>query len=214
MTSTRADIEILDHPVAQQLLTRLRDQSTPAPEFANGLALLSHFLAYAASSHLPTKTISVTTPLETTNGVTLALPVVLIPILRAGLGLMEGFSRCFPQAAVGHIGLARDEKTLLPHSYLEKLPPLQNRTVFVLDPMLATGGSALHALKQLKAAGAQTLILVSVIAAPEGVQKVRSEHPDVPIITVALDRQLNEIGYILPGLGDAGDRLCGTLEGL
>jgi len=206
-------LEIITHPVAQQLLSRLRDAATPPSEFAAALALLSRFLAHAASAHLPTREISVTTPLETTTGVALAHPVALVPILRAGLGLMDGFLALFPHAAVGHIGLARDEKTLQPRTYLEKFPSLLGpRTLFVLDPMLATGGSATYALKQLKSAGAKHLILCSVLAAPEGVARVQQDHPEVLIITAALDRQLNERGYILPGLGDAGDRLCGTLD--
>ncbi len=212
MTTPKHPLEIIDHPVAQQLLTRLRDASTPPPFFASTLALLSYFIAHSASRYLPTEPVSVVTPLETTTGVALSRHVVLIPILRAGLGLMEGFLTLFPQAAVGHIGLARDEKTLLPRTYLEKLPPLKNRTIFLLDPMLATGGSATQALGKLKAAGAEHIILASVIAAPEGVTRVQRDHPDVPIVTVSLDRQLNEIGYILPGLGDAGDRLCGTIS--
>lgn len=204
-------LEIITHPVAQQLLTQLRDASTPPPAFARTLALLSHFIAHAASASLPVRDIAVTTPLETTPGVVLAHPVAIVPILRAGLGLMEGFLTLFPQAAVGHIGVARDEQTLQPRPYLEKLPPLNQRSVFLLDPMLATGGSACYALGQLKAAGAVQIILASVIAAPEGVEKVHAEHPEVRIVTATLDRQLNERGYILPGLGDAGDRLCGTL---
>ncbi len=213
MNTTHDHLEIITHPVARQLLTRLRDQATPPPEFASTLTLLSRFIAHAASTHLPLKEISITTPLEPTPGVTLAQPVALVPILRAGLGLMDGFLALFPHAAVGHIGLARDEKTLLPRTYLEKFPALLGpRIIFVLDPMLATGGSASHALKQLKLAGAKNLIFCSVLAAPEGVERLAQDHPEVPIITVALDRQLNERGYILPGLGDAGDRLCGTLD--
>jgi uracil phosphoribosyltransferase len=209
--SNAATLEVLDHPVAGQLLSRLRDKSTPPAEFARVLALLSHFLAYSASRRLLIRTVPVETPLETTQGIQLAQPIVLIPILRAGLGLMEGFTRFFPEATIGHIGLARDEKTLRPRPYLEKLPQLEDRTVFLLDPMLATGGSASHAIRQLKDSGAKSITLVSVIAAPEGVRKIQTAHPEVAIVTASLDRQLDERGYILPGLGDAGDRLCGTL---
>lgn len=211
MTTANDRFEIIPHPVAQQLLTRLRDAATPPPEFAATLSLLSRFIAHAASARLPVDTLPVATPLETTSGTRLTRGIAIIPILRAGLGLMDGFLALFPQAVIGHIGVARNEETLQPRAYLEKLPALHDRTVFVLDPMLATGGSASYALKQLKLAGAKNLILCSVIAAPEGIARLQQDHPEIPLVTVALDRQLNERGYILPGLGDAGDRLCGTL---
>ena len=161
---------------------------------------------------LPTRPVSVETPLEVTPGVEVTRPIVLAPILRAGIGFLDGFSDLLPEASVAHIGLARNEQTLQPEPYYFKVPPnLAEAEVLVLDPMLATGGSAVEAVRRLKDAGAKHLRFACLVAAPEGVQALESAFPELPVFTAGLDRCLNEKGYILPGLGDAGDRLFGTV---
>lgn len=207
-------LTVVDHPLARDRITRLRDKSTGTEEFARVLGQLGIVLAVEAARHLPTMPVAVETPLETTTGDRLARRVFLVPILRAGLGLLRGFQQVFPEAPVGHLGLKRDEQTLEAHVYLERMPAevaSPESVVLVLDPMLATGHSAVEALGRLKQAGAKSLVLVTCLAAPEGVRTVRQAHPDVALITAALDRQLNAHGFILPGLGDAGDRQFGTV---
>jgi uracil phosphoribosyltransferase len=168
-------------------------------------------LAYEALRDIPLEEVRVRTPLEETTGHTLAQPVVVIAVLRAGLGMVNGFLRLVPGAAIGHLGMRRDEKTLQPVAYYESLPAaIPDSIVFVVDPMLATGGSAKAALRRLREAGAKDLRLVSLVAAPEGVKAVRQADPDVPILAAALDRGLDARGFIQPGLGDAGDRTFGT----
>jgi uracil phosphoribosyltransferase len=204
-------LTVLDHPLAADRLTRLRDRHTGREEFARVVEQLGLVLAVEAGRRLKTMPVAVETPLESTTGDRVEKPVCLVPILRAGLGLLRGFQSVYPEAAVGHLGLKRDENTLEAHVYLEKIPPdLDGRTVMVLDPMLATGHSAVEALGRLKQAGAKDLLLVCCLAAPEGVRALRERHPDVALIVAALDRQLNGRGFILPGLGDAGDRQFGT----
>jgi uracil phosphoribosyltransferase len=167
-------------------------------------------LAYEALRDLPVREVSVETPLERTVGSTPA-PVIVIAVLRAGLGMVDGFLRFVPDAAIGHLGMRRNEETLQPEDYYESLPEgIDHSTVFVVDPMLATGGSASAALRRMRRAGATDLRLVCLVAAPEGVSAVQAAHPDVPILAAVLDRALDERGYIRPGLGDAGDRLFGT----
>jgi uracil phosphoribosyltransferase len=176
----------------------------------NEIAML---MAYEVTKDLPTEPVAIETPLETMNGAQVSgKKVTLVPILRAGLGMVEGIAQLIPSARVGHIGLYRDHDTLEPVDYYFKIPAgdEHDRTVFVLDPMLATGGSATAAIAALKKAGARRLRLICLVAAPEGVQAMLAQHPDVPVFAAALDRELNAKGYILPGLGDAGDRLFGT----
>jgi uracil phosphoribosyltransferase len=163
-----------------------------------------------ATRDLPTKSKKVTTPLEETTGEILAGPIVIVPILRAGLGMLDAVVRLFPEVRVGYLGLERDEATFKPSAYYAKLPEMADAVTFVLDPMLATGGSAKAALTSVKEAGAGDVRMVSVVSAPEGVRALAEAHPDVPIFTAAIDRELNEFAYIMPGLGDFGDRLFGT----
>lgn len=168
-------------------------------------------LALEATRDLPTRAVEVRTPLETMQGQTLAGPLVVVPILRAGLGMLASFVELFPEVSVGYIGLARDHTTAVASSYYCKLPPVAGRVTLIVDPMLATGGSACQAIDAVKAAGGTDIRLVCVVAAPEGVAEVERRHPDVPVLGAALDRELNAQKYILPGLGDFGDRLYGTL---
>ena len=167
-------------------------------------------LALEAIRDLPTQEIHIDTPLESTTGRILGESLVAVPILRAGLGMLEAVTEIFPEVAVGYIGLERDEASLLPQSYYRKLPPVAGRHVLVLDPMLATGGSGSAACHSVREGDPASMRFVCVVSAPEGLAKMQQEHPDVPIFTAAVDRQLNERGYILPGLGDFGDRLFGT----
>mgnify|MGYP002071148856 CR=1 FL=1 len=202
---------IIDHPLVRRDLTILRDRTTPSHTFRAILRRTASLMAYEVTRDLPLKKITVRTPLEPCPGARVAQPVVLVPILRAGLGLVGGFVEILPDARVGHIGLYRNEETLQPVDYYFKVPKnLKSALVLLLDPMLATGGSAVAAISFLKDRGAKSIRLVSLVSAPEGVRAVRRAHADVRIYTCSLDRQLNRQGYILPGLGDAGDRLFGT----
>lgn len=203
---------VIEHPLIQHKLSLLRDRSTPTKLFKELVDELAMLMAFEATRNLPLEPVTIETPLETTQARRLAgHGPVLVPILRAGLGMVDGIRALMPSARVGHIGLYRDHDTLQPVEYYFKVPPdIAERDVFVLDPMLATGGSAADAIAQLKQAGARRLRFMCLVAAPEGVANLHSAHPDVPIFAAALDRQLNESGYILPGLGDAGDRLFGT----
>ena len=207
------DIIVLDHPLCQHKLTLLRDVKTPGSLFRKVLEEFGLLLAVEATRHLPTEPVAVETPLERTQGRRLtSLDPVMVPVLRAGLGLLPPFLQLLPTAKVGHLGLYRDHDTLVPVPYYRNFPPLlEERFVFVLDPMLATGGSASEAVRQLKMAGAKNLTLASLIAAPEGIARLRADHPDLRVVVGVVDRQLNDRAYILPGLGDAGDRLFGTL---
>lgn len=203
-------VTVVDHPLAEHLLAFLRDRATPPAVFRTLAKRLALALALEAIRDLPTTQVTVETPLERTTGRVLG-DLVAVPILRAGLGMLEAVTELFPEVAVGYIGLERDEASLQPQSYYRKLPPVTGRHVLVLDPMLATGGSGSAACSAVKEAGTPTSIrFVCVVAAPEGIGRLQTDHPDVPIFTAALDRELNEHGYILPGLGDFGDRLFGT----
>ncbi|MBI4912749.1 MAG: uracil phosphoribosyltransferase [Acidobacteria bacterium] len=206
------ELHVIDHPLAHHKLALLRDRKTPGSLFRDLVDELGTILAVEATRALATETIVVETPLERTQGRRLrSLDPVLVPVLRAGLGLLPPFQRLLPTAKVGHLGLYRDHHSLVPVPYYRNFPPLlEERPVLVLDPMLATGGSASEAVRQLKSAGARMLTLVSVLAAPEGLDRLGSDHPDLAVVVGAVDRQLNDKGYILPGLGDAGDRLFGT----
>jgi uracil phosphoribosyltransferase len=202
---------VVEHPVLEDRLAVLRDVATPHGAFRQALSEASAILAIEATRDLPTVERSIDTPLEPVVARRLEAEITIVPVLRAGLGMVDGFLRLLAGARVGHVGLQRDEDTLEPSGYYERLPQgLGEAHVFLLDPMLATGGSAVAALDRLKANGARRLRLICLVAAPEGVHAVRDAHPDVPIWTAALDRQLDENGYIRPGLGDAGDRVFGT----
>ena len=203
-------VTVVDHPLAQHLLTGLRDQDTPPPVFRTLAKRLTLVLVVEAVRDLPAGEVSVRTPLEPAPGRRIAPDLVAVPILRAGLGMLEAVVELFPEISVGYVGLERDDTTLQPTSYYEKLPPLEGRHVLLLDPMLATGGSAARACASIAERGPAQLLFVCVVAAPEGVARMEREHPDVPIFTAAIDRELNAKGYILPGLGDFGDRLYGT----
>lgn len=205
-------IVVLDHPLAAHKLTLLRDRKAPVSLFRALTEELGLMLAMESTRSLPVVPAAVETPLERTQGAMLPpLDPVLVPVLRAGLGLLQPFLQLLPTAKVGHLGLYRDHDSLVPVPYYRNFPPLlEARPVFILDPMLATGGSASEAVRQLKEAGARQVTLASVLATPEGLRRLEADHPDLTVVTAAVDRQLNEKGYILPGLGDAGDRTFGT----
>jgi uracil phosphoribosyltransferase len=192
------------------VLTHLRDKTTKPVLFRTLSYQISLLLALEATRDLATEEKSIETPLEPFVGRVLAKPLVIVPILRAGLGMVQPFQDNFPDVSVGYVGLERDHETAIARSYYCKLPPLDGKRVFVIDPMLATGGSAAQALDVVKAAGAKELGFICIVASPEGVAKLGQTHPDVPIYAGALDRELNAKKYILPGLGDFGDRLYGT----
>lgn len=201
---------MVDHPLAAHLLTELRDATTEPERFRHVSRRLATVIVLEATRRLGTRSHQVRTPLTTTEGTRLDRPVVAVPILRAGLGLLETVTDLLPDVRVGYAGLERDEETLQPTSYYLKVPELRDTSVLLLDPMLATGGSAAFAAGLLKEHGATDIQLVCVVAAPEGVKRLTSEHPDVRVVTAALDDGLNDVGYIVPGLGDFGDRLFGT----
>jgi uracil phosphoribosyltransferase len=211
-TPAFSNLTVVAHPLVQHKLTLLRDRATPTKIFKELVEELAMLLAYEATSGLPLEPVSVETPLETTPGWRVSgKKLTLVPILRAGLGMVEGVLRLVPSARVGHIGLYRDHDTLQPVDYYFKVPgDAAERDFLVLDPMLATGGSAAAAVTSLKRAGGFRIRFLCLVAAPEGVARMRQDHPDVHVLTAALDRELNSHGYILPGLGDAGDRLFGT----
>lgn len=202
----------IDHPLISAELTCLRDPGCPSHEFRQRVRRIASLMVPAVTADFERTVVPCTTPLEISSGESVARPIILVPILRAGLGFLDGFLDLIPTAAVAHIGLARNEKTLLPEAYYLKHPiELTEAELIVLDPMLATGGSAIHAVTTLAKAGASRIRFASLLAAPEGIAALQESHPKVPVFTAAIDRCLNENGYILPGLGDAGDRLFGTL---
>jgi uracil phosphoribosyltransferase len=203
---------VVQHPVLADRLTVLRDRNTAFPDFRHALFECSAILAVEATRGLQVSDTDIETPLEPTRGARLSEQVVVVPVLRAGLGMLDGFLRLLPDARVGHLGMARDETAHTPVDYYSRLPPgLDAARVFLLDPMLATGGSAVNSLHHLKSAGARRLELVCLVSAPQGIDAVTESHPDVKIWTAAVDRGLDENAYIRPGLGDAGDRVFGTL---
>jgi uracil phosphoribosyltransferase len=202
---------VIDHPLVQAKLGCLRDQTTSTPVFRRTLREAAALLFYAATNDLATEAIAVQTPLASCATVQLARPLVLAPILRAGLGLLEGIFELVPDANVAHLGFYRDEVTLRPVSYYAKSPPgVADAEVILLDPMLATGQSAAAAVSALKEAGVRALRFINLVSCPAGIACFHAMHPDVPIFTAAVDEGLNERGYIVPGLGDAGDRFFGT----
>jgi uracil phosphoribosyltransferase len=202
---------VIDHPLVQVKLGRLRDQATPTADFRRALRETAALLFYLTTADLPTRGITVETPLAPAAARELERPVVLAPILRAGLGLLEGVFELVPEACVAHIGIYRDETTLRPVSYYARVPPrIDEAEVILLDPMLATGHSATAAVSALREAGARRLRFMNLVSCPAGIAYFHEAHPDVPIFTAAIDERLNDRGYIVPGLGDAGDRFFGT----
>lgn len=204
-------VNIINHPLIKHKLTQLRCKNTNTRNFRANLDEIAGLMAYEISRDLPLTEIEVETPVSLSVSKELSKEVVLVPILRAGLGMVDGIVNLLSDARVGHIGIARNEGTLKPEPYYEKLPVgFEDAVIMVLDPMLATGGSASAAIRSLKEQGARSIKLVCIVGAPEGVKKIENDHPDVEIYLASLDEGLNENGYIVPGLGDAGDRLFGT----
>ena len=211
--SEELNAHVIDHPLIQHKLTLMRDKTTGTKDFRELLEEIAMLMAYEITRDFPLKEIEIETPVAKCKAKVLAgKKVGVVPILRAGLGMLNGVVNMIPAARVGHVGMYRDPKTLKPVEYYCKLPnDVAERTLIAVDPMLATGGSASAALSLLKEKGAKSLILMCLVAAPEGIRVINKEHPDVPLYVAAIDEKLNEKGYIVPGLGDAGDRIFGTL---
>lgn len=206
-------VHVVNHPLIKEKMTHLRDQKTQPRNFRRLLDEIAQLLLFEVTRDLPLRETKVTTPLAETTGYELDVTgITVVPILRAGLGFLDAVLDLIPEARVGHIGLTRDEETLEPIKYYCKIPKDKDAEIILIDPMLATGGSAAAALTMLKQDGYKHFRFMCLVAAPEGVELVNKEHPDVPIYTAALDDHLNEHGYIVPGLGDAGDRVFGTVE--
>ncbi len=204
-------LHVIDHPVIKHKLTIMRKTTTGTKDFRQNLDEIGSLMTYEITKNFPTRDVKITTPMGETIGKELDKDVVLVPILRAGLGMVSGIQQLIPTAKVGHVGLYRDEETLEPHFYYAKFPPnIANSTVLVVDPMLATGGSATAAIDYVKKTGATDIKLVCLVGVQEGIDAVEKAHPDVDIYLAAKDEYLNEVGYIVPGLGDAGDRIFGT----
>lgn len=206
-------IHVVNHPLIKEKMTHLRDKKTAPRNFRRLLDEIAQLLLFEVTRDLPIREVLVTTPIAETTGYALDISgITVVPILRAGLGFLDAVLDLIPEARVGHIGLTRDEETLEPIKYYCKIPKDKDAEIILIDPMLATGGSAAAALTMLKEEGYKHFRFMCLVAAPEGVELVNREHPDVPIYTAALDDHLNEHGYIVPGLGDAGDRVFGTVE--
>ncbi len=207
-----SNLHIIDHPLIQHKLTIMRDKNTSSKDFRELLDEISMLMGYEITRNLPLEDVEIETPIQKATCKRIAgKKLAVVPILRAGLGMVDGLLRLVPVARVGHIGLYRDPETHLPVEYYCKMPPdIDKRLVIVVDPMLATGGSAADAITMVKARGAKSILLMCLVAAPEGVKKVMDEHPDVDIYCASLDERLNDHAYIIPGLGDAGDRIFGT----
>ena len=204
-------LTVVQHPLIQHKLTLIRKKETGTKDFRENLDEIAGLMAYEITRDVPVKETRIETPLKKCVTQELARDIVLVPVLRAGLGMVDGITNLIPTAKVGHVGLYRDPKTLEPMNYYAKFPGnIHEAVVLVLDPMLATGGSASSAISTLKKEGARFIKLVCIVGAPEGVRRVETDHPDVDIYLSALDEGLNKLGYIVPGLGDAGDRLFGT----
>ena len=206
------NVTIMEHPLIQHKISRLRDKTTGTNEFRTLVSEIAMLMGFEALRDLPTELVEVETPIETTMQPMIAgKKMAIVPILRAGLGLVDGVLNLVPSAKIGHIGLYRDPETHEPHEYYCKLPePIEQRTILVVDPMLATGGSGADAITMIKQHGGKNIKFMCIIAAPEGLERLHKEHPDVQIYVGHLDRELNERAYICPGLGDAGDRIFGT----
>jgi uracil phosphoribosyltransferase len=206
-----SNVTVVKHPLLSDRMARIRDNNTPCEEFRRLLYQVAALMSYEACRHFETMESQVNTPLEKTAVQVLKRGIVVVPILRAGLGMIDGILSIIPEAKIGVMGLYRDETTLKPVDYYRNLPKnLENVDVLLIDPMLATGGSAVEAAHTLKKCGARRIVMMALIAAPEGVEIMEKNHPDIRIYIAALDRQLNNKGYIVPGLGDAGDRFFGT----
>lgn len=207
-----AGLHVLDHPLIQHKLSIIRDKNTSVKEFREIVSEIAALMCYEATRDMPVEIVEIETPISTAQARRLqGKKVAVVPILRAGLGMVEGILELIPAAKVGHIGLYRDPESLEPVEYYCKMPnDIANRDVIVLDPMLATGGSAAAAIQFIKNYGCKTIKLMCIISAPEGIEKVRTQHPDIDIYVAAVDEKLNDHGYIVPGLGDAGDRIFGT----
>ncbi|WP_155229887.1 uracil phosphoribosyltransferase [Turicibacter sanguinis] len=205
-------VNILDHPLIQHKLTQIRQKETSTTQFRQMINEIGGLMVYEITRDLPLEQIEIQTPVATTKANVIAgKKMVVVPILRAGLGMVDGILQMIPSARIGHIGIFRDEETLQPVEYFAKFPDgLDQRDIFIVDPMLATGGSAIAAINSIKKRGAKNIKLVCLVGAPEGVKAVNEAHPDVTIYLASLDEKLNEKGYIVPGLGDAGDRIFGT----
>ena len=204
-------LEVLNHPLITHKLTLMRKKETGTKDFRESLDEIAELMAYEVCRELPTKPVEIETPIAKCVGQELSKEVVIVPILRAGFGLLDGIRRLVPTAKVGFIGLFRDEETLQPHEYFAKFPKnLEDSVVMIVDPMLATGGSAVAAIDMVKKRGAKDIKMVCLVGVPEGVKAIQDAHPDVDIYLAAMDEKLNEIGYIVPGLGDAGYRIFGT----
>ncbi len=204
-------LKVLDHPLITHKLALLRNEETRTKDFRQNLEEIAGLMAYEITRDLPMIDIKIKTPVGECNTRELAKEIVLVPILRAGLGMVDGITHLIPTAKVGHIGLYRNEKTLEPVFYYAKFPEkLHDAVIMILDPMLATGGSASAAITALKNKGAKIIKLVCIVGAPEGVERIEKDHPDIEVVLAALDQKLNKNGYIVPGLGDAGDRIFGT----
>jgi len=204
-----SNVTIFKHPLINHKMKTIRDENTDAKEFSTLLSEVAMLMTYEVTKDLRTKTVYVKTPVADAKCEVLDTQIVLVPILRAGLGFLEGFQKLMDNVEVGFIGMARDEKTHQPVGYFTKLPPLEHKVVYVLDPMLATGGSACDAIAKLKAHGATKIAYIGLVGAQEGIDKIQNNHPDVDIYLANLDNSLNENAYIVPGLGDCGDRLFG-----
>lgn len=205
-------VNILDHPLIQHKLTQIRQKDTPTTQFRQMINEIGGLMVYEITRDLPLEQVEIETPVSTTKANVIAgKKMVVVPILRAGLGMVDGILKMIPSARIGHIGIFRDEETLQPVEYFAKFPDeLDQRDIFIVDPMLATGGSAIAAINSIKQRGAKNIKLVCLVGAPEGVKAVNEAHPDVTIYLASLDEKLNDKGYIVPGLGDAGDRIFGT----
>ena len=202
---------VFNHPLMHHKLALIRDEKTGTKDFRQTVSEIGMLMAYEVTRDWEIVEVDVQTPVAIAKAKKLAKHVVVVPILRAGLGMVDGITALIPTAKVGHVGLYRDEETLIPHEYYVKFPPvIKESNVLLVDPMLATGGSVIHAINVLKRHGIKNITYVGLVGAPEGVKKVQEAHPDVDIFLAALDEKLNEKGYIVPGLGDAGDRLFGT----
>ena len=203
-------LHVLSHPLGAHVLTHLRDKTTKPALFRTLSYQIALLLALEATRDLATEEKAIETPLEPMKGRVLARSLAVVPILRAGLGMLQPFHDIFPDVSVGYVGLERDHTTAIARSYYCKLPPLEGKRIIIVDPMLATGGSAAQAVEVIKAAGGTDIVFVCIVASPEGVAVVQKSHPEIPIHAGALDRELNARKYIMPGLGDFGDRLYGT----
>ncbi|XMB86720.1 uracil phosphoribosyltransferase [Mycoplasmatota bacterium WC44] len=202
---------VVDHPLIDHKLTIIRDEKTGTKDFRQAINEVGGLMAYEITRDLPTKEVNVKTPICVTTSKVLSKEVVIVPILRAGIGMVDGIHNLIPTAKIGHVGMYRDEESLIPTEYYAKFPSeMPESAVLLVDPMIATGGSVVMAIEAIKKRGAKDIRLVGLVAAPEGVKKITDAHPDVDIYIAALDEKLNDVGYIVPGLGDCGDRLFGT----